>query len=426
MVAGIDFGTANTSVALFDGKKTQALPDPYGTLRYPVTSSCSPELRFRLIQELVKRQCGSRADSAVIALSEGTGGTFARRITEAGKKAGFQHILLIHRAEAVAIAVNKGRSGKIIVLDFEKGRFAASLLDIRDTFVELERGLSNRSSGVIRLTRIEELIRQLLRASGYRGSEINTVLLTGGGLHVPSIRKCVANIFPESVYIKVCPSEEAALGALILSQIKTAPVQSSAAVSAADIGLEIDWGRSFWMLKKNSPLPASEQRIFTTLAENQRQVEIHVIQRSTEDPTRVISLSRIRLPETLPSSHGRPKIYIQFMLQPNGLLTVRVQSSTGSISETMRISACHSSREYQGYSKNDIDMLISRVEREYRGRRFFIDPELSEDIDAILELARREKKSADPGLKRECSIALWSVLKEIKSMDAGREADCAG
>ena len=486
MVVGIDFGTANTSVTIIDGKKIKTFLDRYGSSSHPAAPGCSTEMRFKQIKSLVEEQTAGYADTAVVAVPAGIGDIQSREITDAAKKAGFHRIRLIPQAEATAAAMLHGTTGTVLVLDFGESSFKASLVEIKGNDISLNRCLSDSSTGggsftrdmcgllkkktgnIIgklqnvsdafkialsssseytssvqgvpvsldrrdyekilgsRIGRIEDLVRQLLRSSGHRTSEIDTVLLAGGGSHIPCIQSCVSRIFRESVPVRICPADTAARGALLLFQRRTAPVQGTVGISPSDFGLEIDWGRPFWMMQKDRPLPALEKRIFTTLADNQRRAEIHVIQRSTEDPSRSVSLSRIMLPKIPPALQGRPKIEIQFVLHSSGMLTVTVQSPSGRISETMKIMIKEAVGDKCGSGIKDMDILISRVEREYRGRRFFIDPEFSEDINAILELARRQKKSADPGLRRECSIALWSILKEIKSLDAGREADCAG
>jgi len=107
-------------------------------------------------------------------------------------------------------------------------------------------------------------------------------------------------------------------------------------VSASDFGLEIDAGKAFRMLKKNSPLPAAVEKSFTTIRDRQSSIEIHLIRKDGEASNGVSSLSRLQLPHFSGPLQGRPKFDIQFFLHLDGLLTVTVKGPWGRISETIR------------------------------------------------------------------------------------------
>ncbi|WP_319561850.1 Hsp70 family protein [Marispirochaeta sp.] len=501
MVVGIDFGTANTSVAILDGNRPKVILDQYGSSRLPVPGAdgCTSSLDravllFRQNKKHAEKLTGHSANTAVLAIPVNVPDSHRRKLVEAGKMAGFLDVKLLNQPLATVLSMRNSLSGKILVLDIGERTCKSALLYVHADRVELQSSIMDDSLGGSRFTRdicsliqkkaglnsdltgsvsfselkgiaenlkkglsveeevtvsllgepvtvtrreyennispkikrLQNMVERLLGSSEIVSSQIDTILLAGGGTHTPCIRSSIRRIFPESVSIRMCPAESIALGAAGLFSHTQCLRRKKMDLAPCDFGLEIDRGKSFWMLRKDTPLPGSAKRTFTTVTDNQNRVEIHIVQGNVQKTKSLVSLRRFSV-ENIPSApQGRPRINIQFFLSRNGLLTINIHGPSGEVSETVRITAERTGYKPEQNLGNDINTLISRVEREYKGRRFFIDPEFSEDINDILEIARSGKSLINPGVKRECTIALWSILKEMESTGENREAGCAG
>ena len=244
-----------------------------------------------------------------------------------------------------------------------------------------------------------------LKDAGLSKSDIDEVVLVGGMTRMPSVQKIVKELFGKDPHQGVNPDEVVAIGAAIQAGIMSGDIDKDIVlvdVTPLSFGLETLGGVATKLIERNTKIPTSKSQIFSTAADNQPSVEIHVVQGEREMAGDNKSLGRFILDGIAPAPRGLPQIEVSFDIDTNGILSVKaadkgtgkeqhitIQGSTGLSDEeieNMRKDAeTHAEEDKQKKelvdARNNADALVFNLEKQMREHDAKIGDDLKKKIN---------------------------------------------
>jgi len=225
---------------------------------------------------------------------------------------------------------------------------------------------------VMTLTRakLEQLVEDLIRRSvepckqalsdaGISASEIDEIVMVGGMTRMPKVVEITQELFGKEPHQGVNPDEVVAMGAAIQAGVLQGEVQDLLLldVTPLSLGIETLGGVSTTLIERNTTIPTSKSETFSTAADNQPSVEVHVVQGERSMASENKSIGRFMLDGILPAPRGVPQISVTFDIDANGILNVSAKD-TGTGKE-QRITITASS----GLSENEIEDMVRDAEQ---------------------------------------------------------------
>jgi len=186
-----------------------------------------------------------------------------------------------------------------------------------------------------------EITRQVLKDSGFSASDIHQIILVGGQTRMPKIQEEVKKLFGKEPNRSINPDEVVALGAAVQAGVLQGDVKDVLLLDVIplSLGIETLGGVATKLIEKNTTIPASKSQVFSTAADNQPQVEIHVVQGERPMVTDNKSLGRFVLDGIPPASRGMPQIEVSFDVDVNGILSVTAKDKTSGKTQSIKIEA---------------------------------------------------------------------------------------
>lgn len=200
--------------------------------------------------------------------------------------------------------------------------------------------------------------RQALQDAGLDPSEIDKVVLVGGSTRIPAVQEAVKKLTGKEPHKGVNPDEVVALGAAIQAGVLTGDVQDVVLldVTPLSLGIETAGGVFTKMIDRNTTIPTSQSQIFSTYADNQTSVEIHVLQGERQMAADNKTLGRFMLGEIPPAPRGVPQIEVTFDIDANGIVNVSAKDKgTGKV---QKITITASS----GLDEEEIERMVQEAE----------------------------------------------------------------
>lgn len=220
--------------------------------------------------------------------------------------------------------------------------------------------------------------RQALSDAGLSASQIDKVVLVGGSTRIPAVQEAIKRLTGQEPHKGVNPDEVVALGAAVQAGVLTGEVKDVVLldVTPLSLGIETAGGVMTRMIDRNTTIPTSKSQVFSTFADNQTQVEIHVLQGERAMARDNKTLGRFILSDIPPAPRGIPQIEVSFDLDANGIVNVSaLDKGTG---KSQKITITSSS----GLSKEEIEKMQKEAElhaEEDAKRRELIEAKNSAD-----------------------------------------------
>ena len=207
--------------------------------------------------------------------------------------------------------------------------------------------------------RTVEPCRQAISDAGVSASEIDEVVLVGGMTRMPAVRDAVVNLFGKEPNQGVNPDEVVAVGAAIQAGVLQGDVQDILLldVTPLTLGIETLGGVSTGLITRNTTIPTSKSEVFTTAADNQTSVEVHVVQGERSMAPENKSIGRFILDGILPAPRGMPQIEVSFDIDANGILSVSAKDKGTGKEQRITITAS------SGLSQDEIEKMVTDAER---------------------------------------------------------------
>jgi molecular chaperone DnaK len=288
----------------------------------------------------------------------------------------------------------------------------------RSKFEQLIEDLVDRSLGPCR---------QALADAGYKASDIQEVVLVGGSTRIPMVQERVRALFGREPNRTVNPDEVVAVGAAVQGGVLAGDVKDVLLldVTPLSLGIETLGNVMTKLIEKNTTIPTKRSQVFSTAADSQPQVEIHVLQGERELARDNRTIGRFILDGIPAAPRGVPQIEVTFDIDANGILAVHAKDKASGKEQSIKIEGSG------GLSKQEIDRMISEAEEhagEDRVRRELIEKRNA--LDSIVYQAGKtltenaDKISAEDKQKAETALAeARGVLEsdDAAKLDAARQ-----
>ena len=281
-----------------------------------------------------------------------------------------------------------------------------------------------------------EITKRAIEASGYKIGDIDEVILVGGQTRMPAIGQAVKNLFSKEPNRSINPDEVVALGAAVQAGIFQGDVKDVLLldVTPLSLGIETMGGVATKLIDRNTTIPTTKSQTFSTAADNQTQVEIHIVQGERELAADNKTLGRFILDGIAPAPRGLPQVEVSFDLDANGILSVKAKDKATGKEQSIRIEAQSSlSKEDIEKMKQDAEVhaeedkkkkelieaknlgeqLIYTAEKSLKDHADKIPAETKADIESKIEELKKIKAGADVATIKTATEALSSSLSKI-------------
>ncbi|MAF51763.1 MAG: molecular chaperone DnaK [SAR202 cluster bacterium] len=207
--------------------------------------------------------------------------------------------------------------------------------------------------------RTVEPCRQAMKDAGVSQDGIDEVILVGGMTRMPSVQETVVSLFGKEPHQGVNPDEVVAVGAAIQAGVLQGEVQDILLLDVTPLTLSIETlgGVATSLIDRNTTIPTTKSETFTTAADGQTSVEVHVVQGERAMAAENKSIGRFILDGLLPAPRGLPQIEVSFDIDANGILNVSAKDKGTGKEQRITITAS------SGLSQDEIEQMVTDAER---------------------------------------------------------------
>jgi molecular chaperone DnaK len=268
------------------------------------------------------------------------------------------------------------------------------------------------------IERSREPVVQALKDANLTASQIDEVVLVGGQTRMPAVQQLVKDLFEREPHKGVNPDEVVAIGAAIQGGVLRGEVRDVLLldVTPLTLGVETLGGVMTPLIPRNTTIPTAKSEVFTTAADGQTSVEIHVLQGERQTAGENKDLGRFILDGILPAPRGVPQIEVTFDIDANGILSVSAKDKATGKEQRITIQAS------SGLAKDEIDRMIRDAEahaEEDQQRRARIESRNRADslVYSAEKLTREQGEQLPGDLKSEIEAKTQEVRSAIERDD---------
>ncbi|MBU2082087.1 molecular chaperone DnaK [Patescibacteria group bacterium] len=281
-----------------------------------------------------------------------------------------------------------------------------------------------------------ELVKQTVKEANFSLSDVDEIVLVGGQTRMPAIADAVKNLFGKEPHKGINPDEVVALGAAVQGGVLQGDVRDILLldVTPLTLGIETLGNVATPMIAKNTTIPTAKTQTFSTAADNQPQVEIHVLQGERPMSADNKTLGKFILDGIPPASRGVPQIEVTFDIDANGILNVSaidkasgkkqaitITASTGLSKEEVEkmkkeaeIHAQEDSKKKEEIEiKNSAESLVYMSEKAVKDAGDKVKPEDKKTIEEKIDALKKIKDSADIEAIKKASQELSTEIQKI-------------
>jgi molecular chaperone DnaK len=286
------------------------------------------------------------------------------------------------------------------------------------------------------VTRSIEITKRAIDASPFKLGDINEVILVGGQTRMPAIVEAVKSLFGKEPNRSINPDEVVALGAAIQGGVMKGDVRDILLLDVIplSLGIETLGGVMTKLIERNTTIPSSKSQIFSTAADNQTSVEIHIGQGERPMAADNKSLGRFILDGVPPAPRGIPQVEVTFDVDANGILNVTAKEKASNKSQSIRIESSsgltdeeikkmqkdaedHAEEDKQKKEvadvKNTAEMLIFSAEKETKEYEAKISKEIADGINEKVTALKTVKDGSDIEAIKKATQDLSSEISKI-------------
>ncbi len=258
-----------------------------------------------------------------------------------------------------------------------------------------------------------EPVKKCLKDAGIDRSKIDEVVLVGGMTRMPKIIQRVKEFFGKEPNRSVNPDEVVAVGAAVQAGVLTGETKDVVLldVTPLTLGVETLGGVMTPLIPRNTTIPTSKTEIFSTAADNQTQVEIHVLQGERPMAKDNKSLGRFILDGIPPAPRGVPQIEVTFDIDASGILSVTAKDKATGRSQSIRITGS------TGLSKEEVERMKREAEENAEKDREEKEKiEARNKADNMIYVAEKSLKDAGDKVSKDIKETVEKKIKELKEI----------
>ena len=262
------------------------------------------------------------------------------------------------------------------------------------------------------------ITKRAMDASPFKVGDINEVILVGGQTRMPALQNAVKQFFGKDPHMGVNPDEVVAVGAAIQGGILGGEVKDVLLLDVIPLSLGIETMGSVAtkLIEKNTTVPTQRSQVFSTAADNQTSVEIHIVQGERAMANDNKSLGRFILEGIPPAPRGTPQVEVSFDIDANGILHVTAKDKASGKSNSIKITAS------SGLSKEEVEKMkqeAAQHEAEDKTKKDTVDAKIgAEQLIYSAEKAVKEYKDKVPA---ETVKAIEEKIASLKTVKDGAD-----
>jgi molecular chaperone DnaK len=264
------------------------------------------------------------------------------------------------------------------------------------------------------------ITKRALEASPFKINEINEVILVGGQTRMPALQNAVKAYFGKEPHMGVNPDEVVAIGAAIQGGILAGDVKDVLLLDVIplSLGIETMGGVATRLIEKNTTIPTSKSQVFSTAADNQTSVQIHIVQGERAMANDNKSLGQFILDGIPPAPRGVPQVEVTFDIDANGILSVSAKDKATNKVNSIKITAS------SGLSKEEIERM--KKDAEAHGAE---DTKRKEEIEArntaeqLAYSAEKSLKESKDKLPAELATSIETKTADLRTALKGTDIE---
>lgn len=362
---------------------------------------------INFLAEEFKKESGIDVRSDALAL---------QRLDEAAEKAKIELSTAIDTEVNIPFLTSDSSGPRHLLIKITR----AKLEELSDEFIE----------------RAMQITKRAMEASGFDKSAINEVILVGGQTRMPKMAEKVKEFFGKEPNKSINPDEVVALGAAIQGGILSGDVKDVLLLDVIplSLGIETMGNVSTKLIERNTTIPASKSQVFSTAADNQTSVEIHITQGERAMAADNKSLGRFILDGIPPAPRGMPQVEVSFDVDANGILSVKAKDKATNKEQSIRIEArsglskediermqkdaeAHAAEDQKkrdlAEAKNIAEQMVYTAEKALKDNGDKVSAEIKEGVEAKIAELKTAKDGADIEAMKKATEALSTEMSKI-------------
>jgi len=270
------------------------------------------------------------------------------------------------------------------------------------------------------VTRTKIPCEKALKDAGYSASDIDEVILVGGSTRIPAVQAIVKDIFQRDPHKGVNPDEVVAMGAAIQGGVLGGDVNDILLldVTPLSLGIETLGGVSTKLIERNTTIPTKKSQIFSTAADNQNAVSIHVLQGEREMAKDNRSLGRFDLVGIPPAPRGVPQIEVSFDIDANGIVHVSAKDLGTGKEQKIRIESS------SGLDESEIDRMVKEAEQNAESDKAIKESaEARNEADNLIYSTEKSMNDLGDKVPEEDKTKITAAIEALKEALKGTDVE---